>query len=694
MNIFEITIQKRKESSWPIETKLTRSYDSLPVHHKGELKLSKQDFNELTSLKIQSQQYGQFLGIALFQGEIYQAYLQALDSSWDGIRVLLIVEDKELEVLYWHWLCAPQEWNFISLNQRCCFSISLKTPTERVFPPINQNDLKALILAASPQGLEEYSLASFNVQETVDSLKIALGQIPTDVLAVDGGLGMPTLDELCDRLTQTSYSLLHIVGHGQVQRGETFLYWATKENLVWPVEGSKLIERLQNIQNLPHFIFLSACETAKSEAGMALGGLAQRMVRELGIPAVLAMTENVTIETAALLSKAFYPRLRKHGEVDKALVEATSTLSRDDILVPALFSRLGSRSLFTLEPELDISQIEIAYITYEIYQHFINEKKERDGKNRQPDHWNSYKFAKDDATKPIAGVRASDAKEFCNWLNKQYSRSGERYRLPSQVEEFENYLGEEVSIGYWCNTKEKYKILGIQTTEKEAWKSKASEILKETHNQDKLYQDIILALVFALEKNPYEAKEFADDINLNGIVQNILRRHIDWNCIVDKQIEDGINADVMLSDAPKLYLTNFKTIAKDHHIDLNRHFSNIPDFNLKLLFNDAPKIDAAIKQECKRELNRELRYNRNSSYSRYYWLLIYAILHLLSTVYKKAVDYSIWPSMKKNRHKLSCNYATLREKAFNIYIAFVLINERRRGNISAWEGIRVVKEKL
>ena len=387
MNIFEITIQKRKEGSWPIETKLTRFYDSLPVHHKGELKLSKQDFNELTSLKIQSQQYGQFLGRSLFQGEIYQAYLQALDSSWDGIRVLLIVEDKELEVLYWHWLCAPLEWNFISLNQRCCFSISLKTPTQRVFPPINQNDLRALILAASPQGLEEYSLASFNVQETVDSLKIALGQIPTDVLAVDGGLGMPTLDELCDRLTQTSYSLLHIVGHGQVQRGETFLYWATRENLVWPVEGSKLIERLQNIQNLPHFIFLSACETAKSEAGMALGGLAQRMVRELGIPAVLAMTENVTIETAALLSKAFYPRLRKHGEVDKALVEATSTLSRDDILVPALFSRLGRNSLF------DINRNELSAV--QIRQRTLHKKSPYKGLKRFNFQDREYFFGRD-----------------------------------------------------------------------------------------------------------------------------------------------------------------------------------------------------------------------------------------------------------------------------------------------------------
>ena len=359
MNILEITIQQGKDGSWPVETELTRSYDLLPVHHKGELKLSEQDRKKLRTLKSQRQKYGQFLGRVLFQGEISEAYLQALDSSFDGMRVLLSIEDKELETLYWHWLCAPREWNSISLNQRCCFSISLKSSTERVFPPTNQHDLKALILAASPQGLDEYNLASFDVQETVNSLKTALGQIPTDVLAVDGGLGMPTLDQFCDRLTQTSYSLLHIVGHGQVnQQGETILYWATKENLVEPVTGSNLIQRLQNIQNLPHFVFLSACETAKSEAGMALGGLAQRMVRELGIPAVLAMTENVTIETAALLSKAFYPRLRKHGEVDKALVEATSSLSRHDILVPALFSRLGRNSLFdTNRNELSADQI-------------------------------------------------------------------------------------------------------------------------------------------------------------------------------------------------------------------------------------------------------------------------------------------------------------------------------------------------
>ncbi len=82
---------------------------------------------------------------------------------------------------------------------------------DRVFPPINQPDLKALILVASPEDLEEnYSLTPFNVEETVHYLKTTVGEIPTDVLAVDSGLGMPTVDQLCDRLTQTSYSLLHI----------------------------------------------------------------------------------------------------------------------------------------------------------------------------------------------------------------------------------------------------------------------------------------------------------------------------------------------------------------------------------------------------------------------------------------------------------------------------------------------------
>jgi hypothetical protein len=216
MNTFEITIKEGLEGSWPVETELTRTHDRLPIHNKGTLKLSKEDLKQLnlTRLNLQRQKYGELLGQALFQDNINEAYLQAIDSSLEGgIRVLLTVEDPELQALYWHWLCAPRDWNSISRNQRCCFSIGLKYSQDRVFPPINSQDLKALILVASPKNLEkEYSLASFDVEKTVNYLKTALGEIPTDVLTVDSGLGIPNLDGLCDRLTQTSYTLLHIVG--------------------------------------------------------------------------------------------------------------------------------------------------------------------------------------------------------------------------------------------------------------------------------------------------------------------------------------------------------------------------------------------------------------------------------------------------------------------------------------------------
>jgi hypothetical protein len=76
------------------------------------------------------------------------------------------------------------------------------------------------------------------------------------------------------------------------------------------------------------------------------------MVRELGLPAVLAMTGRISIATAQALASAFYARLREHGEVDRALSEALTGLQgRHDVTIPALFSRLGGRPLWGGTPD-------------------------------------------------------------------------------------------------------------------------------------------------------------------------------------------------------------------------------------------------------------------------------------------------------------------------------------------------------
>jgi hypothetical protein len=220
-------------------------------------------------------------------------------------------------------------------------------------------------------------LASFDIKENVSRLQSVFGdRLPTTILArVPEAAGVPTLDEVVRRLTTGSgegpYTILHVVCHGWVNpEKETILYLeqasadpASGRGLAQPVNGSDLIERLRRVARLPYLVFLSTCESAAPEAEQRLGGLAQRLVRELGIPAVIGMTERVTIATAHALADEFYRRLLAQirvGEVDRVLVQAYAGLAaRPDVNVPELYSRLGAQPLFSLALDRQLTTAEI-----------------------------------------------------------------------------------------------------------------------------------------------------------------------------------------------------------------------------------------------------------------------------------------------------------------------------------------------
>jgi hypothetical protein len=364
--IFEIAIQRASEEGWPVVVEWSDSNAGLPVRSDG---LSQFDLVALNS-QITPRDYGTILGKALFRDDVRDAFLQALARSDEHLSVLLFVEERDLRILRWEWLCAPLDggWDFLSLNQRTPFSLYLPSVTERRFRVFGRRALRALILVASPEGLERYRLTPFNVEAAVTSVRAALGAIPCDVLAtVKEAVGPPTLDALCDHLTTTPYTLLHLVCHGryQAESGETVLYLAGAHQLVEPVSATQLVERFKRVggtRGLPHFAFLATCESASPQAEGALGGLAQRLVRDLGMPAVLAMTEQVSLSTTQALAQGFYRQLRTHGQVDLALVEACAGLAgRADITVPALYSRLGARPLFSdaLDRELSSDDLRL-----------------------------------------------------------------------------------------------------------------------------------------------------------------------------------------------------------------------------------------------------------------------------------------------------------------------------------------------
>ena len=363
MSTFEIAIQRKFEDAWPVVVKL-RSTNGLTTHAEGTFEFSEEEFGQLIELQDEAEDYGILLGKRLFREEVRDALITARSKTPDCLRVLLSIEvDKKdrLKTLHWERLCAPVEsgaWNYLALDRRLPFSQYIPTSVDRLFPPIGRRSLRALILVASPENVQQFRLAPFNVETTVAGVRSALGDIPCDVLAngVEGAIGAPTLDNLCEQLTnaQPPYTLLHIVCHGRLMtdgEGDTVLYWATADNQVESVPGKELLKRLRlsgGKNGLPHLTFLSTCESADPRAEGALGGLAQRLVRDLAMPAVIAMTRKVSVETALALGQRFYHRLRESGEVDLALQEAAAGLgSRRDIVVPALFSRLGGQPLFS-----------------------------------------------------------------------------------------------------------------------------------------------------------------------------------------------------------------------------------------------------------------------------------------------------------------------------------------------------------
>ncbi|OCQ99801.1 hypothetical protein BCD64_01570 [Nostoc sp. MBR 210] len=373
MNTFEIIIQRKSGENWPIVVEYSRPGTLLPLRAEGNLQLTETDLQQQISLLGQPQKYGILLGKALFQDEIRDAFTAAIRESEDCLRVLLFIEavDKELRTLRWERLCAPLDegWQMLALDQRVPFSLYIPATTDRRFPPIGRRDLRALILVASPSDSQKYQLDLFDVEGTVKSVRSALGDIPSDVLAtVDGAMGLPTLDELCTHLTDRTkqYTLLHFVSHGKLlDNGETVLYWSKADNTVEPVTATRLLDRLRLLRGakgLPHFTFLCTCESAHPDAEAGLGGLGQRLVRDLGMPAVVAMTEKVSVKTAQALAEHFYKQLYESGEVDKALQEAAASLAeRYDVTVPALFSRLGGRPLFSDQLDRDLTAAEIEF---------------------------------------------------------------------------------------------------------------------------------------------------------------------------------------------------------------------------------------------------------------------------------------------------------------------------------------------
>ncbi len=297
--------------------------------------------------------HGRLLGESLFADEeIREAFgnARALDVPL-RLRLFVGPSAPELHGLLWETLPDPDhpgDGASLLTNERVLFSRYLSSQDWRRVRLRPKGDLRALVAIANPTNVADYQpdgrhLAPIDVPCELERARVGLRDIPLTALASGGSA---TVNNLVDHL-RDGYDVLYLVCHGAVIRGEPWLWLEDETGGVARVAGRGLVTRLRELEQQPRLVVLVSCQSAGDTAGRGddggvLAALGPRLA-EVGIPAVLAMQGNVTMQTMAAFMPAFFAELQRTGQIDHAMAVARGAVrERPDAWMPVLFMRLKS----------------------------------------------------------------------------------------------------------------------------------------------------------------------------------------------------------------------------------------------------------------------------------------------------------------------------------------------------------------
>jgi len=308
------------------------------------------DLPALARLHAGSQDYSSALTASMFADPAVQsAFAQALTSAQTlnlqlRMRLLIGPSAPELHSLEWETLNNPQDNTPLSSNENILFSRYLSSLDWRPVPLRPKAEMSALVVVANPTNLSEYNnLAPIDVEGETKRARESLGNIPVSTLpsATDGSGERASLNNLVASLRTGEHDILYLVCHGALSEDAPYLWLEDEEGKTAVTAGDELVTRLRELSQRPRLVVLASCQSAGSPTmGSALSALGPRLA-QAGIPAVIAMQGNVSLQTIAEFMPVFFSELQRDGLVDRALAVARGAVrQRPDYWMPALFMRL------------------------------------------------------------------------------------------------------------------------------------------------------------------------------------------------------------------------------------------------------------------------------------------------------------------------------------------------------------------
>jgi hypothetical protein len=339
----EVGLHRLAADAYQVELRFTHPESEAEVPpEKGLLTV---DFAALLALQQNPRAYGEALAAQIFASEairlLYGKAKTAVEAGNLFLRLRLLVGPTapELNGLRWELLSDPETRAPFATSEKILFSRFMVSRDWRPVKLRPKSDLAALIAVAAPPDLARYQLAAVDRDGEIARAQSGLGGIRSSVLGREEPL---TLDRLVSRLRE-GIDILYLVCHGALVRGQTpYLFLQDEAGNVIRVEGAALAERLRELPQLPRLAVLASCESGGTADGSTQAALAP-LLAEAGVPAVVAMQGQVSMETVEKAIPVFFSELGKDGQIDRALAVARGGVrERSDAWMPALFLRLKS----------------------------------------------------------------------------------------------------------------------------------------------------------------------------------------------------------------------------------------------------------------------------------------------------------------------------------------------------------------
>lgn len=157
-------------------------------------------------------------------------------------------------------------------------------------------------------------------------------------------------------------------------------------------------------------------------------------------PSPSALTLAIACEDEA---REVHPNTRR--KLEDVLMEGVESKNLESrrIIAEALLT-LHIRDMTRIDDNVYISRRLINHAEYQLFLEDVNVQK----KNYLPDHWSEREFPSGRGLQPVAGIRAADGGDFCEWLTQR--ENGEwRFRLPSQSEISLSNVDTHQDFNYW-----------------------------------------------------------------------------------------------------------------------------------------------------------------------------------------------------------------------------------------------------